>query len=129
MPEYTLNDLIQAVNHRYNIENTRAILNAGVDVNTVNPKGLTPLMFAVMPDDYGDHTHPEAILHMVRFLLQHGANKSAVDSFGKRAQDYAFQLIDPAWKDQWGNTAADCWDTGQRNIIETIIDLLDDQRD
>ncbi|QDU50680.1 ankyrin repeat domain-containing protein [Gimesia panareensis] len=129
MPEYTLNDLIWAVSDRYSIENTRAILNAGLDVNTVNQKGLTPLMFAVMPDDYGDHTTPQAILRMVRLLLCHGADKTIVDSFGKCAQDYVLQLIDPDWKDPWGNSAADCWDAECRNDIETIIDLLDYQRD
>ncbi|QEG16137.1 ankyrin repeat domain-containing protein [Gimesia maris] len=126
MVDYSLNDLISAVSDLYDLNKTKEILGSGININTINAKGLTPLMFAVMPNDYGDHNDPRAILRMVLVLLSYGADISMVDSFGNKAKDYAAQLIDPKWKDEFGYSAVEYWDEEQMKSVEEIICLLDD---
>jgi len=117
--------LLQAVHHTCDIARCRELLDSGVDVNGATSKGCTPLMFAVMPNEFGDHNAPQSILKMVEFLLDRGADPARVDSFGMTTADYARQLIDPDWKDAFGEPAAGRWnDPDAEAAIAEIIAWL-----
>lgn len=109
---------------RGEIETIASLIDAGVDVNYRTKAGCTPLMFAAMPNEYGDPTTPRAILEMVRLLLAHGADPTLRDKWGMSAQDYARQLIDESWKDLFGQPATLFWDEEDRSVIAEIIAVL-----
>jgi ankyrin repeat protein len=120
-----LNELIVAIHDTCDVDHCLRLLDAGLDVNAATSAGCTPLMFAAMPNEFGDPFSAWAMLEMVEMLLNRGADPTRVDRFGMRAVDYARQLIDPDWKDGFGNSAAQYWDASQRAIIDDMIVLLE----
>lgn len=122
-------ELLHVVHDTCDVARCRQILDSGIDVNATTSKGCTPLMFAVMPNEFGEQNVPQATLEMVRVLLACGADPTIVDSFGMTAADYARQLLDPNWKDLFGETAAGRWnDPGAESTVAEMIALLDPSR-
>lgn len=119
-----LQELITAAS-ACDVARCHAILDSGLDVNTPNSAGCTALMFAVMPDEYGDPTGPDGILRTVEALLARGADPKIVDKFGMNGQDYARQLIDPDWKDHFGDSALKHWNSSELKTIGKILALLE----
>ena len=119
--------LIHAVSDTCDLRKCREILESGLDINSTTSAGCTALMFAVMPNDYGDQNTPHAIMDVVKVLLSHGADITMTDSHGMKAVDYARQLIDPNWTDVFGYPVVDQWDNStDQSILAEIINLLDD---
>ena len=75
------------------------LLREGADPNTATSKGMTAIMFAVLPNEFGDDFSPQAIFKVVDRLLKFGADPTITDSWGMSAIDYARQLADPDRKD------------------------------
>ena len=115
-----------AVGDTCDLSQCRKILESGLDVNARTSVGCTALMIAVMPNEYGDHNSPYAILNVVKLLLAHGADITIVDSYRMTAVDYAQQLLDPNWTDVFGHSAIDQWnDDTDKSAIAEIIALLE----
>ncbi|CAM2007249.1 hypothetical protein APED_11335 [Acanthopleuribacter pedis] len=84
-----LNDLVVAVNHECNPARVKEIVAGGVDVNAATGAGCTALMFAVMPNEYGDHKGPVA---GSRAWIR---GKGGVTKPSRRRQDRRFRRLCP----------------------------------
>tara|TARA_B100000614_G_C14486301_1_gene468842 strand:- start:30 stop:320 length:291 start_codon:yes stop_codon:yes gene_type:complete len=89
----TLNDLLVAVD-KCDATRIREIVSTGIDVNSRTPAGCTPLMIAVMPNQYEDYSSPKWIEKTVDCLLGMGAQIELIDADGMSAHDYAQH---PTW--------------------------------
>ena len=123
------NELLIAVHDTCDIHAVRRLIAGGIDVNLTTPTGCTPLMFAVMPSEFGDHNSVSAIRAMALELLQLGADPSRSDSSGLTAMDHARQLIDPDWKDKFGASAFSQYGPSVVGPVEEIISILESSRD
>ena len=85
------------------------LLREGADPNSVSSKGMTAIMFAVLPNDFGDDYSAQAIRKVVDRLLKFGADPTIADSSGLTAIDYARQLADPSRKDMFGDHVGRNW--------------------
>ena len=65
--------------YKGNVELVKLLLKYKADVNAVNEKGTTALMFAVLIQNE----------ELVKILLDNGANKEARETSGKTVRDYA----------------------------------------
>ncbi|MEM1180436.1 MAG: ankyrin repeat domain-containing protein [Acidobacteriota bacterium] len=117
--------LIHAVSDACDRAQAGKILDAGLDVNYQNAAGCTALMFTVMPNDFGDDNSPWAIKEMVEFLLGRGARTDLKDEAGLTAQDYCRQLIDPEFRDKFGDSPSAKWTPEGLGHIEEMLELLD----
>jgi len=95
--------LIHVVSEECSIRKCREYIHKGFDVNTQNEVGSTLLMYASMPNEFGDLNSPSASEAMINFLVSQGANPNLTDSFGKKAVDYAKTNVDPDHKDVFGD--------------------------
>ena len=120
-----LNDLICAVSDKCDVEEALHLVEAGIDVNYSTAAGCTPLMFAVVPNEFGDHNGSAAIKGMVKALLNAGADPSLSDRAGMTASSYVKQWLDPDWTDQFGKSAFECLLPGDVEIFNEVIDLLE----
>ena len=121
---HTLNDLIICVQDEWDKVKVEEIIKSGIEVNAKTEAGCTPLMFAVMPNDYEDYTGLKFILEMVEFLLTLGADKTIIDNNGFSAFDYVCQQNDVTWKGSFGGNPVDLWSTEDLEILEQIKEKL-----
>ncbi len=122
-PEF--NDLLCAISDESNIAKVLSIVKSGIDINRPTRAGCTPLMFAVMPNEYGDHNTARATYEMVKALLSSGAKAPPTDKFGMTALDYANQWIDPNWKDMHGDPAVVKFNDEEIMVFKKTIELID----
>ena len=85
------------------------LLREGADPNSATSKGMTAIMFAVLPNEFGDDYSPQAIRKVVDRLLKFGADPTLADSCGLSAIDYARQLADPDRRDTFGDRVGRNW--------------------
>jgi ankyrin repeat protein len=93
-PDLTLRDAIRLRNH----EQVRDALDAGADVNAVDPTGLTPLHHAVL------HLNPVAMV----LLRQRGASPTAQGPDGCSGAQWLEQVpddLDPTQMGRWKRSA------------------------
>ncbi len=116
-------EIVEAVCRDCDIERCERLLDRGFDVNTRNDQGVTMLMLAVEPDQYGDFNSPRAIRDLVAFLIERGANPGMRDKNGWTAQDYARQYFDPQWRTVFGDKIV--LDDDDARFLTDIILLLE----
>ena len=80
---YKATSLSRAVFHRMPLEGIKLLLEKGADPNSVINDGVTVLILAVIPSEYGP-VNPQVI----QTLLDSKANVSSKDASGKTAYDY-----------------------------------------
>jgi ankyrin repeat protein len=102
----------------------QVLLATGVDVNAQHEDGTTVLINVVTPDEHGDLTAPTAVLRMVRFLLERGADPTIRDRDGRDALAHANDLLDPEWRDVFGRGYPGEWLQESRTVLEEIVAAL-----
>lgn len=78
--------LIEAVESK-NYDLVKLLVNKGADVNLSGNLGYTPLMIALQKKNFD--------IQIVKFLLEHGADKTVKNIFGRDASRLAWLLNDP----------------------------------
>lgn len=124
MKKYTHNDLVEAVIELADVSLVEDILKSGVKPDDQESSSYTPLMFAVMPDEHGDHDSPKYTLDLARKLVDYGADPTILSPEGLSAIDYAKQLQDPKWKDRFGDSANSRWREEVRPFLNELLILL-----
>jgi len=123
-----INLFMCAVSDECSISKSRQLIDSGIDVNVSTVFGCTALMFAVMPNQYGDHNTSNAVSDIVDFLLDCGASPLLRDNFGMSAEDYARQWIDPNWCDDFGDSALSKLSSEAILTFKSIIEKLERAR-
>lgn len=124
MENYVFNDLLIACADDCCVNRVKEIISSGISVNQRTDAGCSPLMFAVMPNECGDHNAPSAVMEMVITLIDLGGNVKLRDKNQLSACDYAKLLVDSDWKDSFGYSVAELWDDEDKKTILDIIELL-----
>ncbi len=125
MDRNPIHDFHHAIANTCDIKEAGLILERGIDINHREYEGLTSLMIAVMPNDYGDHNSIESVMLITKFLIEHGADKSLRDSNGLSALDHASAWTEPNWKDEFGDTAVQFLSAHDLRLLKQLMAILD----